>query len=157
MASDTSSHHLGITDSNTGCSWHDKEAEDSSKGFSPPTSDVREPIEAGSSTQDALTSGHEEDQQGDGDLLDEKGSRDAGVDSLVIGEGLSSPLSNFGRTWSIRWLQHMHGFGDRKKMGATGPGAKRKRTGWVQSTGAFPECRLHHFSSAPLQANLSVC
>ena len=49
----------------------------------------------------------------------------------VIGDRLSSPDSSFGRSWGIRWLQHLQGFGDRKQM-AHGRG---RRPSWVQSTG----------------------
>lgn len=55
---------------------------------------------------------------------------------IIIGDRLASPESSFGRLWSIRWLQHLQGFGDRKQMAATKSGARhRKRSAWVQSTG----------------------
>ena len=55
---------------------------------------------------------------------------------LIIGEGLASPESNFGRSWSIRWLQHLHGFGDRRQMSSRRSGIRNpRRPTWVQSTG----------------------
>lgn len=54
---------------------------------------------------------------------------------VVIGQGLASPESSFGRSWSIRWLQHLQGFGDRRQVSGRRPGSRNpRRPTWVQST-----------------------
>lgn len=68
----------------------------------------------------------------------EVGSPEGRVPSsrLIIGEGLASPESNFGRSWSIRWLQHLQGFGDRRQVSGRRTGSRNpRRPTWVQSTG----------------------
>ncbi len=67
---------------------------------------------------------------------DTDASEEAKSSRVIIGQGLASPESSFGRSWSIRWLQHLQGFGDRRQLLARRPGSRNpRRPTWVQSTG----------------------
>ena len=122
-----------------------EDIEPSSTGVSDPSGSQREAVELATDLgkeserflgiEGVSTSGLEESLQ-DNSVPRGDDSGGAGTQGLVIGDGLASPDSTFGRTWSIRWLQHLQGFGDRKKMGARAAGPKgRRHTTWVQSTG----------------------
>lgn len=62
--------------------------------------------------------------------------QEQGGRTTVIGAKLSSSESSFGRSWCIRWLQHLQGFGDRKELAAK-PSRRQKGPSWVQSTGTI--------------------